>query len=80
MIAFLVTLAFSLYMTGMIWSMQILEYPLFALVGQKEFPSYHRRQTRAYRPSLTGTCGGRNLPGNRMSWWRSAPAAHWWSH
>ncbi len=44
--AFLVTLAFTLYMTGMIWSMQILEYPLFALVGAKEFPAYHRRHNR----------------------------------
>src|SRR5215471_8684123 len=46
MIALLVTLAFSLYMTGMIWSMQVLEYPLFALVGPKEFPAYHRRHNR----------------------------------
>jgi hypothetical protein len=44
--AFLVTLAFTLYMTGMIWSMQILEYPLFALVGPKEFAAYHRRHNR----------------------------------
>ena len=44
--ALLVTLAFTLYMTGMIWSMQILEYPLFALVGPKEFPAYHRRHNR----------------------------------
>jgi hypothetical protein len=47
MIALLVTLAFSLYMTGMIWSMQVLEYPLFALVGPKEFPTYHRRHNGA---------------------------------
>ena len=46
MIAFIVTLALSLYMTGMIWSMQILEYPLFALVGPKEFPAYHQRHNR----------------------------------
>jgi hypothetical protein len=46
MIAFVVTLGLTLYMTGMIWSMQILEYPLFALVGPKEFPTYHRRHNR----------------------------------
>ncbi len=44
--AFLVTLALTLYMTGMIWSMQVLEYPLFALVGRKEFPSYHAAHNR----------------------------------
>ena len=46
MIAFLLTLALTLYMTGMIWSMQILEYPLFALVGPQEFPAYHQRHNR----------------------------------
>jgi hypothetical protein len=46
MIAFIITLAFTLYMSGMIWSMQILEYPLFALVGPKEFPAYHQRHNR----------------------------------
>ncbi len=39
MIAFIITLALTLYMSGLIWSMQILEYPLFALVGPKEFPA-----------------------------------------
>ena len=46
MIAFIITLALTLYMSGMIWSMQILEYPLFALVGPKEFPAYHWRHNR----------------------------------
>ena len=46
MVAFIVTLGMTLYMTGMIWSMQVLEYPLFALVGPKEFPAYHRRHNR----------------------------------
>ncbi len=46
MIAFMLTLALTLYMSGMIWSMQILEYPLFALVGPREFPAYHRRYNR----------------------------------
>jgi hypothetical protein len=46
MIAFVITLALTWYMSGMIWSMQILEYPLFALVGPKEFPAYHQRHNR----------------------------------
>lgn len=50
MIAFIITLALTLYMTGMIWSMQILEYPLFALVGQKESSPvcFHRRTKRRF--------------------------------
>jgi hypothetical protein len=46
MIAFIVTLALTWDMTGMIRSMQILEYTLFALVGPKEFPAYHQRHNR----------------------------------
>ena len=45
--AFLVTLAFTLYMTGMIWSMQVFEYPLFALVGPKDFLRYHAAHNRS---------------------------------
>ncbi len=44
---FLITLALTLYMVGMIWSMQVLEYPLFAYVGRAEFPAYHARHNRA---------------------------------
>lgn len=46
MLAFLITLALTLYMTGVIWGMQVLEYPLFALVGPAEFPAYHARHNR----------------------------------
>ena len=46
MVAFIITLGLTLYMTGMIWSMQVLEYPLFAQVGPKEFPAYHRRHNQ----------------------------------
>ena len=45
--ALLVTLRFTWYMTGMIWSMQVFEYPLFALVGPKEFSSYHATHNRS---------------------------------
>jgi hypothetical protein len=42
----LLTLAFTLYMTGVIWSMQVLEYPLFARVGRDEFRAYHAFHNR----------------------------------
>ena len=43
----LLTLAFTLYMTGVIWTMQLLEYPLFALVGPDEFLPYHAAHNRS---------------------------------
>jgi hypothetical protein len=32
----------TLYMTGLIWFVQIVHYPLFAAVGRAEFPAYSR--------------------------------------
>lgn len=34
------------YMTGVIWQVQLLTYPQFALVGPTEFPAHHRAHTR----------------------------------
>ena len=45
--ALLVTLAFTLYMAGMIWSMQVFEYPLFAFVGPEQFRAYHAAHNRS---------------------------------
>jgi len=33
------------YLTGLIWCIQIVHYPLFAEVGQAAFPRYHLRHT-----------------------------------
>lgn len=45
------TLLFSIHfastwgLVGLIWTIQCLHYPLFALVGSANFPSYHKRHT-----------------------------------
>lgn len=46
-ISLLIALAATLHMTGVIWFMQLLEYPLFAFVGRNEFPAYHGAHNRA---------------------------------
>ncbi len=33
-------------MTGLIWLVQVVHYPLFALVGASAFPAYHAAHTR----------------------------------
>lgn len=38
---FLACLAAALYLTGLIWLVQVVQYPLFALVGPREFPAFH---------------------------------------
>jgi hypothetical protein len=38
--------ASTLMMTGLIWLIQIVHYPLFDLVGSGQFPDYERRHAR----------------------------------
>ena len=38
--------AATLYMTGVIWFVQIVHYPLFSLVGEPGFPAYEREHVR----------------------------------
>ena len=42
---FLAHLGSSLYMVGLIWFVQVVHYPLFDSVGDREFPSYEQRHT-----------------------------------
>ena len=42
---FLSHLGSTLYMVGVIWFVQVVHYPLFASVGNLEFPSYEQRHT-----------------------------------
>lgn len=36
----------TLFMTGVIWIVQLCQYPLFAEVGTREFPAFHREHMR----------------------------------
>lgn len=37
-------------LTGLIWLVQVVHYPLFALVGASAFPAYHTAHTRLITP------------------------------
>ena len=39
-------LAVTLMMAGIIWSVQLVQYPLMAEVGRREFTAYHRQHMR----------------------------------
>ena len=43
---FLLDLAASLYMWGVIWTVQLVHYPLFARVGPQNWADYHAAHTR----------------------------------
>ena len=44
-LCFLAHVAATLYMTGLIWFVQIVHYPLFSSVGDAGFPAYEQRHT-----------------------------------
>jgi hypothetical protein len=46
-LAFLACLAATLYLTGVIWTVQVAHYPLFAKVGPEAFRTYHAAHTGA---------------------------------
>jgi hypothetical protein len=43
---FLAHLAATLFMTGIIWFVQVVHYPLFARIGAEDFLAYERQHTR----------------------------------
>ena len=45
-----VNLALAAYMTGVIWVVQVVLYPLFARVGAAEWPAYHAAHSRRITP------------------------------
>lgn len=56
MVPLLVNAAATLFMTGLIWFVQIVHYPLFASVGSAGFAAYssshQRRTTRVVAPAM----------------------------
>ena len=42
-LVFLSQLAATLYMTGLIWFVQVVHYPLLGAVGESDFPAYEQR-------------------------------------
>ena len=43
---FLACLAATLFMTGVIWFVEVVHYPLLSRVGADPFPAYHAQHTR----------------------------------
>ncbi len=45
-IPLLICLIATFYFVGLIWTIQVLSYPLFSMVDQKNFPAYHAAHSR----------------------------------
>ena len=48
----IINLASSFYNIGGIWLMQMLFYPLFGVVGDKEWVKYHREHWKLMKPPV----------------------------
>lgn len=46
MLLLVLNLAVTLYMVGVIWTVQLVHYPLMATVGKASFAEYHQRHVR----------------------------------
>ncbi len=77
--ALLLQLGTTLPLVGLIWLIQTVAYPLFALVGAAEFPAYHAAHTRwisgLVLPLMVGELAG-------AAWWltqTTAPSERPWA-
>lgn len=63
-----VHLASTWFMTGLIWFVQVVHYPLFSLVGEERFPQYEgehsRKTTWVVLPVMTA-----ELLSSLVLWW-----------
>jgi hypothetical protein len=68
----LVNVAATLLMAGMVWTVQVVHYPLFSLVGPGAFPAYERAHTRRIAGLLAVPWA---LEGLSSVWIAAAPPA-----
>ncbi len=78
----LLLLNFSLaaYLTGVIWTVQLVHYPGFAQVGRESFPAFHQQHSRRISWVVMGPMVLELLLALGLAWQgRSLGAAVWWA-
>jgi len=76
-LALLVCLAATLYMTGVIWTIQAVQYPLFALVGPAEFAAFHAAHSARITPVVFVAMSAELLSSLALLAARPAPVPGW---
>lgn len=66
----LVHLALTWALVGLIWTVQLVQYPSFALVGRAEFAAHHRHHTQRMGWIVAPLMGGELLTGVALFWLR----------
>ena len=79
LVLLLVNAAATWYLTGLIWTIQVVHYPLFAQVGKDSFAGYEASHTRR----ITWVVGPPMLlelvTSTALVLWRPEPLAAWWA-
>jgi hypothetical protein len=63
-----VHLALTWALVGLIWTIQLVQYPGFALVGSTEFAAYHKHHTTRMGWVVAPLMGGELLTGIALFW------------
>jgi hypothetical protein len=58
----------ALYLTGLIWTVQVLHYPSFGLVGAAEWAAFHRAHTSRITPLVMGPMLLELILGGWLAW------------
>ncbi len=74
---FLIHTAATLFMTGLIWFVQIVHYPLFAQISAERFAAYQQRNIRSTTAVASGPMLVEAATGVLLLWQRPAGLASW---
>lgn len=69
--------ASTLYLTGLIWCVQVVHYPLMSAVGGDRFIDYHRRHTLRISWVVVGPMVVELLTAVALVWPGAVPAPRW---
>ena len=76
-ILILASTATTLFMTGLIWFVQCVHYPLLARVARAEFPAYHRRHTARTTRIVAPPMIFEAISAALLPWFRPAEVMPW---
>ncbi len=73
----LVHLAATLFMTGIIWFVQIVHYPLFVSIGSLEFPEYEQRHASRTTWVVAPPMLVEGVSALLLCWFQPQPVSTW---
>ena len=75
----LLNFALAAYLTGVIWTVQLVHYPGFAQVAQESFGAFHRLHSRRISWVVLGPMVLELLLAGALIGWKAPGAVAWWA-